>query len=80
MKELRNYEMAIHMNDYKVNLVVTDNYEVVSITAAEEIKETKKHTYKVKDEVKLTKTDKKFLEENLREEFIPFEEDDDIEE
>ena len=35
MKELRNYEMAIHMNDYKVNLVVTDNYEVVSITAAE---------------------------------------------
>ena len=80
MKELRNYEIAIGMNDYKVNLVVDEEYNVVSIAAAEDIKETKKHTYKIGDEIKLTKTDKRFLEENLREEFIPFEEEEDIEE
>ena len=80
MKELRNYEIAIGMNDYKVNLVVDEEYNVVSIVAAEDIKETKKHTYKIGDEIKLTKTDKRFLEENLREEFIPFEEEEDIEE
>ena len=80
MKELRNYEIAIGMNDYKVNLVVDEEYNVISIVAAEDIKETKKHTYKIGDEIKLTKTDKRFLEENLREEFIPFEEEEDIEE
>ena len=73
-------EIAIGMNDYKVNLVVDEEYNVVSIVAAEDIKETKKHTYKIGDEIKLTKTDKRFLEENLREEFIPFEEEEDIEE
>ena len=79
MKEINKYEIAIGMNDYKVNLTVDDQYNVISIIAAEDIKEGKKK-FTTGQEVKLSKTDIRFLEENLREEFIPFTEDDDIEE
>ena len=72
--ELKNYEIAIGMNDYKVNLKVDENYNVLSITALEDIKEGRKKFTKGQ-EVKLSKSDIRFLEENLREEFIPFSEE-----
>ncbi len=73
--ELKNYEIAIGMNDYKVNLKVDDQYNVLKITALEDIKEGRKK-FAVGQEVKLSKSDIRFLEENLREEFIPFSEED----
>ena len=72
-------EIAIGMNDYKVNLTVDDEYNVYSIVALEDIKEGRKK-FATGEEVKLSKTDLKFLVENLREEYIPFEEEEDIEE
>jgi hypothetical protein len=76
--ELKNYEIAIGMNDYKVNLKVDNQYNVLSIIAAEDIKEGRKK-FATGQEVKLSKSDIKFLEENLREEFIPFSEDEEEE-
>ena len=72
-------EIAIGMNDYKVNLTVDDEYNVYSIVALENIKEGRKK-FAAGEEVKLSKTDLKFLVENLREEYIPFKEEEDIEE
>ena len=72
-------EIAIGMNDYKVNLTVDDEYNVYSIVALEDIKEGRKK-FVAGEEVKLSKTDLKFLVENLREEYIPFKEEEDIEE
>ena len=72
-------EIAIGMNDYKVNLTVDDEYNVYSIVALEDIKEGRKK-FAIGEEVKLSKTDLKFLVENLREEYIPFEEEEDMEE
>ena len=72
-------EIAIGMNDYKVNLTVDDEYNVYSIVALENIKEGRKK-FAIGEELKLSKTDLKFLVENLREEYIPFEEEEDIEE
>ena len=72
-------EIAIGMNDYKVNLTVDDEYNVHSIVALENIKEGRKR-FAIGEEVKLSKTDLKFLVENLREEYIPFAEEEDIEE
>ena len=72
-------EIAIGMNDYKVSLTVDDEYNVYSIVALEDIKEGRKK-FAIGEEVKLSKTDLKFLVENLREEYIPFEEEEDIEE
>ena len=72
-------EIAIGMNDYKVNLTVDDEYNVYSIVALEDIKEDRKK-FAIGEEVKLSKTDLKFLVENLREEYIPFVEEEDIEE
>ena len=72
-------EIAIGMNDYKVNLTVDDEYNVYSIVALEDIKEGRKK-FAAGEEVKLSKTDLKFLVENLIEEYIPFEEEEDIEE
>ena len=72
-------EIAIGMNDYKVNLTVDDEYNVYSIVALENIKEGRKK-FAIGEEVKLSKTDLKFLVENLREEYIPFEEEEDMEE
>ena len=72
-------EIAIGMNDYKVNLTVDDEYNVYSIVAFEDIKEGR-NKFAVGEEVKLSKTDLKCLVENLREEYIPFEEEEDIEE
>ena len=72
-------EIAIGMNDYKVNLTVDDEYNVYSIVALEDIKEGRKK-FAAGEEVKLSKTDLKFLVENLREEYIPFIEEEDIEE
>ena len=72
-------EIAIGMNDYKVNLTVDDEYNVYSIVALENIKEGRKK-FAIGEEVKLSKTDLKFLVENLREEYIPFVEEEDIEE
>ena len=72
-------EIAIGMNDYKVNLTVDDEYNVYSIVALENIKEGRKK-FAIGEEVKLSKTDLKFLVENLREEYIPFKEEEDIEE
>ena len=72
-------EIAIGMNDYKVNLTVDDEYNVYSIVALEDIKEGRKK-FAIGEEVKLSKTDLKFLVENLREEYIPFKEEEDIEE
>ena len=62
-------EIAIGMNDYKVNLTVDDEYNVYSIVALENIKEGRKK-FAIGEEVKLSKTDLKFLVENLREEYI----------
>ena len=72
-------EIAIGMNDYRVSLVVDDEYNVHSIVALEDIKESRKK-FAAGEEVKLSKTDLKFLVENLREEYIPFVEEEDIEE
>ena len=72
-------EIAIGMNDYKVKLSVDDEYNVYSIVALENIKEGRKK-FAIGEEVKLSKTDLKFLVENLREEYIPFVEEEDIEE
>ena len=72
-------EIAIGMNDYKVSLTVDNEYNVYSIVALEDIKEGRKK-FAAGEEVKLSKTDLKFLVENLREEYIPFEEEEDIEE
>ena len=72
-------EIAIGMNDYKVNLTVDDEYNVYSIVALENIKEGRKK-FAAGEQVKLSKTDLKFLVENLREEYIPFKEEEDIEE
>ena len=72
-------EIAIGMNDYKVSLTVDDEYNVYSIVALEDIKEGRKK-FAAGEEVKLSKTDLKFLVENLREEYIPFVEEEDIEE
>lgn len=72
-------EIAIGMNDYKVNLTVDDEYNVYSIVALEDIKEGRKR-FAIGEEVKLSKTDLKFLVENLKEEYIPFIEEEDIEE
>ena len=72
-------EIAIGMNDYKVNLIIDDEYNVYSIVALENIKEGRKK-FAAGEEVKLSKTDLKFLVENLREEYIPFAEEEDIEE
>ena len=72
-------EIAIGMNDYRVNLTVDDEYNVYSIVALEDIKEGRKK-FAIGEQVKLSKTDLKFLVENLREEYIPFKEEEDIEE
>ena len=72
-------EIAIGMNDYKVNVKADDRYNVISIVALEDIKEGRKK-FTIGQEIKLSKSDLKFLEENLREEYIPFAEDEDIEE
>ena len=72
-------EIAIGMNDYKVNLTVDDEYNVYSIVALEDIKEGRKK-FAAGEKVKLSKSDLKFLVENLREEYIPFIEEEDIEE
>lgn len=79
MKILKGYDLAIGMNDYKVRMAVTDNYDVIKVVAEEDIKESKKHTYKVGEEIKLSKRDMDFISENLKEEFIPFKDDDDLE-
>jgi hypothetical protein len=72
-------EIAIGMNDYKVSLTVDDEYNVYSIVALEDIKEGRKK-FATGEKIKLSKTDLKFLVENLREEYIPFKEEEDIEE
>ena len=72
-------EIAIRMNDYKVNITVDEEYNVHKIIALQPINEGKQR-YMTGQEVKLSKSDLKFLEENLREEYIPFTEEDDIEE
>ena len=72
-------EIAVVMNDYKVNVKVDEQYNVISIVALEDIKEGRKK-FAANEEVKLSKSDLKFLEENLKEEYIPFTEEDDIEE
>jgi hypothetical protein len=72
-------EIAIGMNDYKVSLTVDDEYNVYSIVALDDIKEGRKK-FATGEKIKLSKTDLKFLVENLREEYIPFKEEEDIEE
>ncbi len=72
-------EIAIGMNDYKVNITVDEEYNVQKIIALQPINEGKKK-FMTGEEVRLSKTDLRFLEENLKEEYIPFEEDEDIEE
>jgi hypothetical protein len=72
-------EIAIGMNDYKVKLAVDDEYNVYSIIALEDIKENK-YKFAAGEKVALSKTDLKFLVENLKEEYIPFKEEEDIEE
>ena len=56
-----------------------DDYNVIKIIAEEDINETKKHTYKKGDEVKLSKADRNFITENLIEENTPFADDDEEE-
>lgn len=45
--------------------ITDDDYNVIKIIAEEDINETKKHTYKKGDEVKLSKADRNFITENL---------------
>ena len=72
-------EIAIGMNDYKVNITVDEEYNVCKIIALQPISEGKQR-YMTGQEVKLSKSDLRFLEENLKEEYIPFAEEEDIEE
>ena len=72
-------EIAIGMNDYKVNITVDEEYNVCKIIALQAINEGKQR-YMTGQEVKLNKSDLRFLEENLKEEYIPFTEEEDIEE
>ncbi len=72
-------EIAIGMNDYKVNITVDEEYNVQKIIALQAINEGKQR-YMTGQEIKLNKSDLRFLEENLKEEYIPFTEEEDIEE
>ena len=72
-------EIAIGMNDYKVNITVDEEYNVYKIIALQAINEGKQR-YMTGQEIKLNKSDLRFLEENLKEEYIPFTEEEDIEE
>lgn len=76
MKEFKNYLLAIGRNDYLVTMITDDDYNVIKIIAEEDINETKKHTYRIGDEIKVSKSDKNFITENLIEEFEPFADDD----
>lgn len=76
MKEFKNYLLAIGRNDYLVTMITDDDYNVIKIIAEEDISETKKHTYRIGDEIKVSKSDKNFITENLIEEFEPFADDD----
>ena len=72
-------EIAIRINDYKVNITVYEEYNFHKIIALQPINEGKQR-YMTGQEVKLNKSDLRFLEENLKEDYIPFAEEDDIEE
>lgn len=75
MKEFKNYNLAIEMNDYKVTLITNDNYNIIKVIAEEDINESKKHTYKTGQEIKLSNRDIKDFSQTLKEENTPFTED-----
>ena len=79
MKKFEKDLLAIGRNDYLVTIITDDDYNVIKIIAEEDINETKKHTYKKGDEVKLSKADRNFITENLIEENTPFTDDDEEE-
>ena len=71
MKEFKNYLLAIGMHDYVVDITTDNKYNVINIIAKENIKEGKK-CYNKGNEIKLNKSDLKFIKENLIEENEPF--------
>ena len=79
MKKFENDLLAIGKNDYLVTIITDDEYNVIKIISEEDINESKKHTYKKGEEVKLSKVDRNFITENLIEEYTPFSDNDDWE-
>ena len=79
MKKFENDLLAIGKNDYLVTIITDDEYNVIKIISEEDINESKKHTYKKGEEIKLSKGDRDFITENLIEEYTPFSDNDDWE-
>lgn len=68
MKKIENYELAIGQNDYKVDLIVSNDLKVNKIIAKENVNE-EECSCKKGEEVKLDKEEIKFISENIKEEF-----------
>ena len=68
MKKINDYYLGIEKNDYKVDLIITDSFKVSRVIAKEDINE-EGYNYKKGNEVKFSKEEINFIEENLKEEF-----------
>ena len=68
MKKINDYYLGIEKNDYKVSLIITDDFKISRVIAKEDINE-EGYNYKKGNEVKFSKEEINFIEENLKEEF-----------
>ena len=68
MKKIDDYYLGIEKNDYKVSLIITDDFKISRVIAKEDINE-EGYNYKKGNEVKFSKEEINFIEENLKEEF-----------
>ena len=68
MKKINDYYLAIEKNDYKVSLIITDDFKISRVIAKEDINE-EGYNYKKGNEVKFSKEEINLIEENLKEEF-----------
>lgn len=68
MKKINDYYLGIGKDDYKVDLIITDSFKVSRVIAKEDINE-EGYNYKKGNEVKFSKEEINFIEENLKEEF-----------
>lgn len=68
MKKINDYYLAIEKNDYKVSIIITDDFKISRVIAKEDINE-EGYNYKKGNEVKFSKEEINFIEENLKEEF-----------
>ena len=68
MKKINDYYLGIEKNDYKVNLIITDDFKISRVISKEDINE-EGYNYKKGNEVKFSKEEINFIEENLKEEF-----------